>query len=189
MEQFLHGRPGRPQTSGDSLASPKELFKYLKKTYIAISEQDDMSMIQWIMPSPSTMSVLRGQLVSMNGGKKEDEYYLSLLIQFWNQVYDAYNKDENQRPNIRGFSSSDFNGKHNLSAAVLLLLTMRLRCESCDQLVQWSRKLPDVFPTFSSNTIQSALAMVGLHSVCQAIDIEGLSVGELFHNYFVADSR
>jgi hypothetical protein len=208
MEQFLHNRPKEPKhlPASDDVSSAKDLFKALKATYISLSQQYEMSMIRWIMPSPSAMSVISEQIVSMNGGKQEDEYYLSLLMNFWSQFFDGCNKednpavlnDENQRPTKRRrflsryidfSSSSHFNGKHNLSAAILLLLIMQKRCESWDHLVQNSKKLPEVFPTFSSNTIQSALALVGLHGVCQAIDIKGLSVGELFHSYFVADSR
>jgi hypothetical protein len=206
MEQFLHSHPMNLQPTGGSLAALKDLFKSLKATYISLSRQCDMSMIRWIMPSPTAMSVIIEPLFSTNGGKEEDDYYLSLLMEFWNQLFDAHNNednpavvnDENQQPAKRRrllaryidrFSSSHFNGKHNLSVAVLLLLITRQCCESWDQLVQRSKKLPEVFPTFSSNTIQSALALVGLHSVCQAVDIEGLSVIELFNTYFVADSR
>jgi hypothetical protein len=206
MEQFLQGRAVKPKTLDGSLSSPKDLFKALRATYLSLSQQYDMSMIRWIMPEPSAITVINEPLAPVDDRQKEGDYFLSLSMQFWNEVYNAFNDEdnsalvnyENQGPTKRrrllsrcidGFSASEFNGKHNLSAAVLLLLVMLERCESWDQLVEWSKQLPEVFPTFSSNTIQTAVALVGLHCICQAIDIEGLSVAGLFHVYFVADSR
>jgi hypothetical protein len=74
MELFLHSRPVRPNASGGGLAS--QLFTVLETTYTSTSQLDDMSILQWIMPSSSTISVTSEQLVSMKGGKKEDDYYL-----------------------------------------------------------------------------------------------------------------
>lgn len=215
MEQFLSGAVAGETPSGPT--SPKELFEALRTTYTGIVNQQpsDISVIRWIMPSRSAMGIVNDvQIASKIDSRKEDAHYLSMSMKFWDQLFEAQNKefsngvdsaasvanDENHQPNkrrrllshyVERFSTSGSlsNGKHNLPAATLLLSVMKQRCETWDQLYEWSKQLPQAFPTFSSNVVQSALSLVGLHSICQQTAVEGLSIFGLFSSYFVPDSR
>ncbi|KAG7341658.1 hypothetical protein IV203_023611 [Nitzschia inconspicua] len=197
-EHLLHGSLCVEPSSGP--VSPKELFEALKTAYMNIQQQSTTSIIQWILPPPVVMSMLYDQVDATS----EDDYFLSLMSKFWTQLFDACNSvndtaaasDENQRPTKRrrmnfqngdGVSSSRSNGKHNLPAAILLLSIMKQKCETWGQLIQQSRNLSEAFPTFTSNTIQSALALVGLNCICQEEEVGGLSIVGLFDTYFISD--
>jgi hypothetical protein len=209
-EHFLHGNGATDPPI--SVTTSKELFEALKATYTNIMQQSDMCLIRWILPFESAMNVVFEQLDTFDDEKREDGYFLSLVMEFWSQLFDACNKDsassgdaaesdENQRPNKRrrlleryvdrtaSTGSSKSYGRHNLQAAVFLLSVTKQRCKTWDQLYQWSKKLAETFPTFSSNTVQTAMALVGLNCIWNDEHVDGLSVVHLFDTYFISDAR